>query len=64
MKVTAEGVENEEQLAFLAAEGCDYAQGFHLGMPLSEHDLTALLRNSRAKPAISLRTPHSASVPD
>jgi diguanylate cyclase (GGDEF)-like protein len=49
MKVTAEGVENNEQLAFLTAEGCDYAQGFHLGMPLSEHDLAMLLRNSRGK---------------
>jgi EAL domain-containing protein (putative c-di-GMP-specific phosphodiesterase class I) len=49
MKVTAEGVENNEQLAFLTAEGCDYAQGFHLGMPLSEHDLATLLRNSRGK---------------
>jgi diguanylate cyclase (GGDEF)-like protein len=49
MKVTAEGVENNEQLAFLTAEGCDYAQGFHLGMPLSEHDLVTLLQNSRGK---------------
>jgi diguanylate cyclase (GGDEF)-like protein len=49
MKVTAEGVENDEQLAFLTAKGCDYAQGFHLGMPLSEHDLATLLRNSRRK---------------
>jgi hypothetical protein len=36
-------------LTFLTAEGCDYAQGFHLGMPLSEHDLATLLRNSREK---------------
>jgi diguanylate cyclase (GGDEF)-like protein len=65
MKVTAEGVENDEQLAFLAAKGCDYAQGFRLSMPLSEHDLATLLRNSRAHSAVSLRTPHPiAGVPD
>jgi diguanylate cyclase (GGDEF)-like protein len=49
MKVTAEGVENNEQLAFLTARGCDYAQGFHLGMPLSENDLATLLQNSRGE---------------
>ena len=31
--VVAEGVEHEEQLAYLATEGCRLAQGFHLGRP-------------------------------
>ena len=31
--VVAEGVEHEEQLAYLATEGCKLAQGFHLGRP-------------------------------
>jgi EAL domain-containing protein (putative c-di-GMP-specific phosphodiesterase class I) len=65
IKVTAEGVENHEQLAFLTAKGCDYAQGFHLGMPLSEDDLAALLRNSRIKPPVALGALHpAAGVPD
>jgi diguanylate cyclase (GGDEF)-like protein len=33
MKVVAEGVETEAQRGFLKAEGCDYIQGYLLGMP-------------------------------
>jgi EAL domain-containing protein (putative c-di-GMP-specific phosphodiesterase class I) len=40
MTSTAEGIETPEQLARLAAFGCDRAQGFHLGKPqrLSEFE--------------------------
>ncbi|MET4115336.1 diguanylate cyclase (GGDEF)-like protein/PAS domain S-box-containing protein [Bradyrhizobium sp. JR4.1] len=34
MSIVAEGVETLEQLAFLAAEGCDGVQGYLLGKPL------------------------------
>jgi EAL domain-containing protein (putative c-di-GMP-specific phosphodiesterase class I) len=34
LKVVAEGVETEEQARFLAAQRCDYLQGFHFSRPL------------------------------
>ena len=33
LDATAEGVESDEDLAFLEAAGCPYAQGFHCGRP-------------------------------
>ncbi|MGB0671013.1 MAG: EAL domain-containing protein [Rhodospirillales bacterium] len=33
-RVVAEGVETEEQIAFLRDRGCDYLQGFHFSRPL------------------------------
>lgn len=51
--VTAEGVENDRQLAFLAAEGCDCAQGYHLSVPVPQHELAAMLRMASAAPACS-----------
>lgn len=34
LKVVAEGVEDQDQFAFLRERGCDYIQGFHLSEPL------------------------------
>src|SRR3954470_4417628 len=46
--VTAEGVESEAVLLRLAALGCDFAQGYHLGRPASGEDCgRALARFAR-----------------
>jgi len=43
IKVIAEGVENEAQLAFLNAYGCQYAQGYLFGRPLTAPQLVKLV---------------------
>ena len=47
MPVVAEGVESEAQLAFLAARGCDLAQGFHLSSPLTPERFRDFVRGRR-----------------
>jgi len=44
-RVIAEGVETEEQLAFLRIQQCEEGQGFHFSRPLSAEDLAPLLGN-------------------
>ncbi|MBP1886383.1 sensor domain-containing protein [Sinorhizobium mexicanum] len=48
MKVTAEGVENEDQLNFLRGEGCPSVQGYLIGKPLPIGEYAHLVGGSRA----------------
>ncbi len=43
MRVTAEGVETEEQLRLLTDDGCTEVQGFHMSHPLPAQELRGLL---------------------
>jgi EAL domain-containing protein (putative c-di-GMP-specific phosphodiesterase class I) len=43
MLTTAEGVETEEQLAWLRAEGCDEVQGYLISKPRPAGEVPALL---------------------
>ncbi|MDH3476426.1 MAG: EAL domain-containing protein, partial [Rhodospirillales bacterium] len=62
IRVLAEGVETEEQLAFLIEQGCEEAQGFLLSRPLGAEDFVAFLREGGrpADPGIFAR---AAEVP-
>ena len=48
----AEGVENEEQLQFLAAQGCTLVQGYHTGRPMMFADAMDVLRAGAAELAL------------
>jgi diguanylate cyclase (GGDEF)-like protein len=48
IEVTAEGVENEKQLAFLKQAGCQIVQGYYFGSPLPADELAKLVRQVRA----------------
>jgi diguanylate cyclase (GGDEF)-like protein len=53
--VVAEGVETMEQLEFLRARHCDYAQGFYFARPAAAADITALLEGRNATVITRLR---------
>ncbi len=50
MRVVAEGVETEDQLAFLRQHSCNAAQGYYFSKPLPAEEFTALLEQSVHQP--------------
>lgn len=48
LSTVAEGVETEQQLQFLAAQGCTSIQGFHTGRPMLPAVAMDLLKSGRA----------------
>src|SRR6185436_1556534 len=50
LTVVAEGVEREEQLAFLRRQRCDYFQGYLFSRPMAPEEFQALLREGPPGP--------------
>ena len=51
LKVIAEGVETDEQIAFLRDNNCDEMQGYHFSKPITAQDLAEMLgRFSQCRP--------------
>ncbi|HJV01778.1 MAG TPA: EAL domain-containing protein [Burkholderiaceae bacterium] len=50
LRVIAEGVENDAQLAFLRDNGCDVIQGYIVSPPLPADDFVELVRRYQAAP--------------
>ena len=48
LRVVAEGVENREQLRFVTAHGCDFAQGYLFSRPVDEETYRRYLENRQA----------------
>lgn len=51
LKVTAEGVETQEQLEFLKNVMCDEIQGFYFYKPMPVDDVKLVLKNARVYPS-------------
>jgi EAL domain-containing protein (putative c-di-GMP-specific phosphodiesterase class I) len=46
LRVIAEGIENEHQLAYLTSKGCDLLQGFYFSQPIYPEDVPPMLRQN------------------
>jgi EAL domain-containing protein (putative c-di-GMP-specific phosphodiesterase class I) len=47
LRVTAEGIEDAEQLSALTKLGCEYVQGYHFSRPLPPGEIEAMLADRR-----------------
>jgi predicted signal transduction protein with EAL and GGDEF domain len=50
LKVIAEGVETEAQLAYLRRHRCDYMQGYYFSRPLPADECERMLQECRTLP--------------
>jgi EAL domain-containing protein (putative c-di-GMP-specific phosphodiesterase class I) len=53
LRVTAEGVEDHEQLAYLKENGCEEGQGYLFGRPIPAAEIPAFLESRLSSPAVA-----------
>ena len=64
IKVTAEGIETDEQRQALLSLGCSYGQGYHLGRPAAAEAAAAELRHGTRKAAAPKSPSHHTRSPE
>jgi EAL domain-containing protein (putative c-di-GMP-specific phosphodiesterase class I) len=55
LKVVAEGMEREEQLAYLREHDCDQVQGYHFGEPLPAENTLQLPKRGKTLLSAAVR---------
>ena len=63
MITTAEGVENEEQVAQLRLEGCDEAQGYFFSCPVPQEDVPGLIERLGGAAGSAANSPDQVLMP-
>lgn len=63
MKTVAEGVDEKEQVEFLASQGCDLIQGYYFAKPMPKADYAARLTRVAAPAAAPAAVPAAPAVP-
>jgi diguanylate cyclase (GGDEF)-like protein/PAS domain S-box-containing protein len=63
LQVVAEGVETQEELAFLQAHHCDQAQGYYFSRPIVPEQFARLLETGLSEKVLSVRSQVVAGQP-
>jgi EAL domain-containing protein (putative c-di-GMP-specific phosphodiesterase class I) len=63
LTLVAEGVQTQAQAEYLAAIGCQHAQGYHFGRPTAPAAISALLAERRPRQSNPPATPDSTPAP-
>ncbi len=53
LQITAEGLETDAQVVFVASLGCEQGQGYHFAVPLAQAELEAMLSAQARPPALA-----------